>query len=357
MASKQECELVKPAYRVRLFLSADLAGSTAFKSDPENEDWAAIFMKFYAGFWEMFEKNFLKLCETNGKHCGNFTGKKPKLWKTVGDEVIFVNRVESAVQVFAYMKAFKDTLKEYRLKLKGLDSQTKMDIKGNAWIASFPYPNQTFQLSSNSKSGESAIPNEWLEKGADKEPHSYDFLGKGIDYGFRIGKNSRKDFLTISPALALIICRANNNSDVSPFKFDLLFDGMNELKGVLKGAQYPIFGLNTEFDSDRKALSKLQEELGGNQEPDTEKFAKYLTKFISLHGIEEPSLKFNPTDDDADAPEFYKEFCSRWDILKAAEDQRRTNETVSANKDEGELDQDSVNEATGMLEQKLDQTK
>ncbi len=55
-------------YRVRLFLSVDLSGSTAFKNSKHGEDrergatpkWVTVFEQFYTGFPVMFRDNFQK---------------------------------------------------------------------------------------------------------------------------------------------------------------------------------------------------------------------------------------------------------------------------------------------------------
>lgn len=64
----------------------------------------------------------------------------------MGDEVLFVNRVESCFEVFAFVHAFCQTLQEYSEKLESVKETRDLDVKGNGWIASFPIPNQTFEL-------------------------------------------------------------------------------------------------------------------------------------------------------------------------------------------------------------------
>lgn len=344
-----EGELSLPQYRVRLFLSADLAGSTAFKSEAENHIWATEFRKFYSGFLGLFESNFLKTCREFPVTCGSFTDGGPKLWKTIGDEVIFVNRVDSSVQVFAFIHAFVETLKDYRKSLKGGEETKKLDIKGNGWIASFPHPNQTFELPSRNHKSDDTLPNENLELGADENPHLFDFLGKGIDYGFRIGKNSRPDFFTISPALAAILCMANTNRNVTPFEFLLKHSGMNQLKGVLNGEEYPIVGLNTESDSARRHLSDLQDSLLGTSGPDPQKLQDYFNEFIKVHGIEMPTIKFKANDQVSNDPKYYTDYCKEWETQKDALLRRRENEQESASENGGKIDEGAVQEKTASL--------
>jgi hypothetical protein len=159
-----------PKYRVRLFLSADLAGSTAFKSQAITGLWVTVFKKFYGSFHASFTSNYLKYCKKNGVE-RDIQENVPKLWKTIGDEVIFVNRVNSCFEVFAFVHSFMDTLTEYGRSLKSFSDTSSLDVKGNAWVASFPCPNQTFMLPDlNGNEEDSSLPSEHLESGADKNP-------------------------------------------------------------------------------------------------------------------------------------------------------------------------------------------
>ncbi len=264
------------------------------------------------------------------------------LWKTVGDEVIFVNRVDSYMQVYAYVRAFIKTLEEYKGVLK--DPDTKMDVKGNGWVGSFPHPNQTFKLAVSADEQAFDLPNEALEKAADEVPSQYDFLGSGIDYGFRIGKNSKPDFFTVSPALASILCFANTTDDkIIPFRFAMKFRGMNCLKGVLDGNDYPIFGLNTEFNQSRNSLTALQAKLSGDTEPNSKELADYLEEFIKFHEIEDPTLKIQTSDREKQNPDYYEEFLTTWrDECRGLE---RSKEEVeaSAQDDDEPLNEKSLN--------------
>ena len=114
----------------------------------------------------------------------------PKLWKTIGDEILFVNRVHSISHLSAYVSAFSKTLMEFADKFLGED----LDTKGNGWIAAFPSPNCSIGIGGDSTidpiAGINDLPSEQLEADVDENPRKYDFLGKGIDGGFRISKNS-----------------------------------------------------------------------------------------------------------------------------------------------------------------------
>ena len=74
--------------------------------------------------------------------CGELANELPKLWKTVGDEVIFVTVFQVARR---YLRMFTLSFKPSKsiAAVKKRDDTAKLDVKGNGWIASFPYPNQT----------------------------------------------------------------------------------------------------------------------------------------------------------------------------------------------------------------------
>lgn len=51
-----------PAYRVRLFLSVDLTGSTAFKHNQKSPlIWLKAFQKFYGEFPKILQEQYIKI--------------------------------------------------------------------------------------------------------------------------------------------------------------------------------------------------------------------------------------------------------------------------------------------------------
>lgn len=302
----------EPKYRVRLFLSVDLAGSTAFKARQSNPmDWVPTFRDFYDDFGSIFSARFANFCQTHNPHCNGFSAFPPSIWKTIGDEIIFSNRVENCTHVFAYVHSFVEAMGRYAEKLDKDENTKGMDVKGNAWIASFPFPNQTIVVDHNVD-----FVTEQHEAEADHEPRKYEFLGPGIDAGFRIARNSHPSFMTVSPALARLLCQLAGNQNMSGGQiphFPMIFKGMNELKGVLNGGGYPIIGLNTERDKSRRELAKLERSLLGQNEAAANDLETFLNQFVSFHKVPEPILKLQPTDHQIPDPEYYtNEFLPRW---------------------------------------------
>ena len=324
-----------PEYRVRVFLSVDLVGSTAYKANLKSTVWIRTFRTFYTQFLSTFRSTYIEFCEEH-EECAAFKERIPKLWKTIGDEAVFVNKVDSLFQLFAYVHSFDRALELYKKLLEANEDTSSLGVKANGWLASFPWPNQTIAMDDSEVDGfEDALPDESDEAGADSDPGRYEFLGPGIDSGFRIATNSSAGFFTLSPALAYALCRANTNRDYAKFRFDLQYRGVNPLKGVLSGASYPIVGLNTERNQDRVRLSKLQNILEGVSATSDDQMIEYLEEFIKFHKIELPPLELNGVDSKVVVPDFYtKRFIPDWEALKRDLELREANLNESAEVDE-----------------------
>lgn len=81
---------------VLLFISVDLVGSTAFKSERSSSSddgkrhpaWVDVFKEFYSGFPRVFERNI-----DGDKLSGKL---RPKLVKTIGDEILLQTEIRSS---------------------------------------------------------------------------------------------------------------------------------------------------------------------------------------------------------------------------------------------------------------------
>lgn len=93
-----------PDYRLRLFLSIDLSGSTEYKvknnlrKDNLYPKWVHTITK---GFYDTFPSIFENECSE--LKCEAF----PKIWKKIGDEIIFCNRILSDDHFGNCVLAFK----------------------------------------------------------------------------------------------------------------------------------------------------------------------------------------------------------------------------------------------------------
>lgn len=317
---------------MRLFLSVDLTNSTAFKSARPPHEWVPIFRDFYSQFYETFkrchiyviEKAKEEIADITQNHISSLKDRPPLFWKTVGDEIIFVNRVDSCFEVLLLTKSFAKALKDYGLTLSGETETESLGVKGAGWIASFPYPNIAIEmLRSGSSGGNGIVELESTEASADEDPSKHEFLGKGLDYGFRIARNSENNFFAISPALANVIARANVNDDYAALGTKIRVKPPVKMKGVLNGKDYPVIGIPVDVTEEWSKFHDLQDKLLGSNQSDDRDLRDYFKHFMDLHGIEEPRLAIRPNEDTPDDPKYYtNEYVPKWKIAqKEVEDQ------------------------------------
>lgn len=322
-----------PEYRVRLFLSVDLTGSTAFKHKQNNPlKWVKVFQKFYGSFPKILSKQY----ESIGQKCNLPNEEKqngfPKLWKTVGDEILFCCKVQSIHHVSVCIEAFICSLEEF-----GREIETdSLNTKGNAWVASFPTPNSSirpvakYDSHADSLSGKYELVSEEIEKQADEDPSQFDFLGKGIDSGFRISKNSSINTLTISPGLAILLLEACRNQGTTFFEREIRLAEMQSFKGVANNDPYPVVVIDVFRTSTHKELFNIQNDLlRVNQGQEPKQLQEFLRKFLQFYGIEIPEVRLYATAH-SNVPEFYNKYAAEWEKEKQEIEQKRINEEQSS---------------------------
>ncbi|TCQ09902.1 hypothetical protein C8J34_102303 [Rhizobium sp. PP-F2F-G36] len=321
-----------PTYRVRLFLSVDLTGSTAYKQKSgDNLKWIKVFQLFYGTFPKILSDEYDEACKHSpGIHKHEVETGHPKLWKTVGDEILFCAKVESACHLGACISAFIEALKIFGSTAK----KHELNTKGNAWVASFPTPNCSISpvkvdagVNNDSLNGKSDLPTEENEQSVDAQPSSFDFLGKGIDAGFRISKNSEIDTLTLSPGLGVLLAQAAGSHRSTGFKKSIRLVEMQIFKGVADSKPYPVLTIDTLRDELHESLLKKQRMLLKLPEPPgNDELELYLKDYLQYHEIEIPKIKQTYSEQIFDPPDFYVAYCDKWhaemERLKA-EDRRR----------------------------------
>lgn len=327
-------EVEAPAYRIRLFLSVDLTGSTDFKSKNKSTAWLKEFQKFYGDFPKTFISIYTEVCESIPQLSQEEKGCMPKVWKTIGDEILFVNRIHSLCHVGACVTAFVEALKQFGEKLQQT-SEFKLNTKGNAWVAAFPSPNCSIRLSIDGGidpiNGDGEIPSESSECAVDEDPKSFDFLGKGIDGGFRIARNSTVNALTVSPGLAYLLCKAHRNEDTTRFQTNLHFEEMQSFKGVANGEPYPIIIIDTTRDAKRKSLVAQQRKLlKSASDFNNDELMQYIEDFLDFHKIEKPVLKIQFSHNAEPPPSHYEEYLNEWNALKEQITKTQDMEVASA---------------------------
>lgn len=299
------------APHLRLFLSADIVGSTAFKQNAsaleaqeqvdENGDlknpafpsWFTVVLQFYQQAEQTFAAQWRDISSQKiSDDTVNFFGDAPELWKTIGDEVLFTKRVDHPWQAVVCMHAWVATLDELRAFL----AEHKLNVKSTAWLADFPLRNHEIVLrkittSTLQDADDTYILNNQngLRDYYDVDSSGYirDFIGPSIDTGFRITGFASIRKLAISVELTFLLgceqVRAQNDPKLYAQKnyvlpsFNMKYDGRQQLKGVLNGSGYPVFWIDLDPND---PLSLAEDKVTNNPKPSTLDIFTLATAFI-----------------------------------------------------------------------------
>ncbi len=188
---------------LRLFLSADLTGSTALKQKQAAHEWQLFFNRFYTQLPVYVERQFGS--EQN----------RLSVWKTIGDEIVFSAALVRSADVPTMVRAFRDGVAEYRRDM--LAGFPALDIKTAGWTAGFPVGNLAVPLAG--------------------QPPQTDYIGPAMDIGFRLVKEATPRRFMLSVELAFILTRVDPDSCIR-------VDKSLDLKGVGRGHRYPALWLD-----------------------------------------------------------------------------------------------------------------
>lgn len=218
-------------FSLKLFLSADLIGSTALKSDHGASDTDPVWLTTFIGFYEEFPlilKNSLEELKIS-EYRANLTNiPEVSFWKAIGDELLWVSDLKQGNSAYYILRGFKAALEQYNTQLE--QSGKKVRLKGTAWIAGFPITHKEVEL---------------------PESRGKDYIGPYIDTGFRLSKFSTRMKLVISVDLAWLLLKCST----SPAELDTVsinFDESESMKGVLSGRPYPIIWIECNSDLESK---------------------------------------------------------------------------------------------------------
>lgn len=240
---------------IRLFLSVDLVGSTAFKQEADTK-WVGVFKEFYTGFPQFFNRKMRNGWELSKQ-------LQPKLIKAIGDELFLQVTIANAKEALHVVRFFGKALSEY--KEQNLDK--KLLLKGTAWIGGFPINNSRVALEDE-----------------DKKLFMEDYIGPSIDTGFRLCRFSTPIKLVVSVDLALLLLHETDEP------ISLHFDGAESLKGVLDGRPYPVIWHpvgGTAYD-----LHNLELEVRA-QKTDRSSLKRYCEKYLQI-STDERAWLFKP---------------------------------------------------------------
>ena len=219
----------KPVQCLRLFLSVDVSGSTDYKNKNSNfEDYERHWPRFYESFFENFPNLFAK------KVASQFPttpGRCPGVWKCLGDEIIFEDKVTGPDDCHKLVAAFCLAISEYDKDLRTDQDKFKnsgLRVKGTCWSAGFPVRNSQLNLHLHTSGDGSTC----------------DYVGPEMDTGFRVSKTTRPGRVAISMDLADILTR--HNTFVPTLCFHHV--GWEVLKGVFGDKPYPVIWVREESD-------------------------------------------------------------------------------------------------------------
>jgi hypothetical protein len=323
---------------MRLFMSVDLVGSTAFKAmeryssvddSSATPQWVAAFRVFYQEFPIILKTCYEAVLVLDDTRRTYDESTVPRVWKTVGDEIVFCNRVHSIEHVAHCISAFVKALDKYTRVLE--QQKFPLKVKGAGWLAAFPAPNISIAVFENGSATEdgssdtallpatSSMSDASLENLADTQPHKFDFLGKGIDTGFRIAKNAADDRLVVSVQLAYVLARAANRKS---FPHLMGYHGRESLKGVIGGSPYPVISIDTERDELQSRLKSQESDLTGKKPVSAFALADFLVTFMEISHIEMPYLPFDgETLAPIDAPASYKAYAAAFEATTKSMEQ------------------------------------
>jgi hypothetical protein len=325
-----------PNYRIRLFLSVDLVGSTAFKAGAGgnmDEDvqspfpiWVNRIGHFYREFPKQLSREFERRAEADHPDSRDHI---PNVWKTIGDEIIFCVRLQSTEHLALCVDAFLRTLEQYGDDLE--KAEIPLDVKGAAWVGAFPTPNITVPVSDIYSEPTEAAPgletDEEMEALAEKEPSRYDFLGKDIDTGFRVAKYSGSDRLALSVELAYLLASVCAEGKQN-FRFS--YSGRDTMKGVIGGRPYPLVWIDTERKYSRREVRALERAMTGEKEVDHHLLRNFLEAFMCDEELLKPFLLgHGSTISTPDLPAIYLAFKDAWHAQAKENEQRELVESES----------------------------
>ena len=266
--TKEElADLAQP--KLRLFLSVDVVGSTAFKHRSGHSDgqgWLEFFTSFYTEFPDFLAVEREKCLKKRGEAEDKLP--KPTLWKALGDELIFTVVLTHQRQAETLLTAFRNAVARAITKYGHGENPLPISFKAAAWLAGFPVGNAAVPINANET----------------EQVTRFDFVGPQIDIGFRISGFSTPRRLAVSVELALLVLVAGS-TDLS-----FRYDGKRALRGVLSGRGYPVIWIDSYNGLDRQdqrlehKLTEAEDKLTADVQQSKEDLKDFCTKYIEEIG-------------------------------------------------------------------------
>jgi hypothetical protein len=310
--------------RLRLFLSADIVGSTSLKQTRARpggatEDWknGPVWFSAIQGFYFEAAQAFLQeWADRKGASDlpNELYGQEPTFWKSIGDEVLFVKVLGDHRQVATTLRCWFHAVERMRSFLKTENSS--LDVKCTAWVAGFPYRNREVVIGRYLNKDGHRVENYYQESGSllntiytgtDGFGLSVDYIGPSIDTGFRLTSFSSSRKMVVSLDVAYLISMTSFDGEVE--RIDLNYEGSHPLKGVMGGAPYPVFWINM---SGSHSLAVKEDRLRSQSVANREDVKEYCDAFYEEYSsfTFRPFIKGDVGQTMAKMPPWYDEYHS-----------------------------------------------
>jgi hypothetical protein len=298
-------ELVRP--KLKLFMSVDIVGSTHFKQKERkgpSQSWLNLFISFFTEFPGLL----------NSEIVGLDSSLPPvRLWKALGDELIFTVELKKRASAVCYIKALISALQKavHHWHTDPVEpARRELHLKGAAWLVGFPVGNVEIPLVSSSTKE---------DEGAGTCNDNRDYIGPLVDMGFRLKEYASSRRLVISADLAYLMLVSGIGGDMA-----LFYEGEFPLKGVLSGKPYPVIWIDCDGHPDTPGssaeMNRLKDGFKGATPANNGSLQKYL--MLWLQGVKVcPCVPFIYQDLSKDfkpGPEFEERLRATVDDLKVS---------------------------------------
>lgn len=283
--------------RLRIFLSADIVGSTSLKQSTQrrseireidaareqNPKWFTIIQGFYHSAAQNLIAEWLKWKEKAKQTEQDYYGPNPRFWKTAGDEIIFTKIVTDHRQVRVIIACWLTAIEKIRDFLK--KEKSNLDVKCTIWMAGFPIWNQEIAVNKSPENSDIDQGNFFISNGNllnkyyNQESDNdliIDYIGPSIDTGFRLSSLSTTRKMIISVDVAFIISLTDQSKPKGMRNVSIFFDGTKPLRGVIGGDPYPIFWIDT---LPRSEIFQKEDALNSTAHVSIEKVKDYCYSF------------------------------------------------------------------------------
>src|SRR6056297_340367 len=194
---------IKNEKSLKLFISIDIVSSKRIK---KVYDFKMLKIKKNLKDLEKKYLNFIKTKIKTKYNCNNF-----RLWKFNGDEFIFVFNINRKNELYEFLNISYDFMKSFNKKEKKL-----FKIKTTSWITLIDNENN-------------------IQINLETFSNSPDYIGPGIDEGFRLTKLSEYNKFIVNYYIAKLL------NEKKEFQKYIKFVGFTKLKGIIYNQPYPIF--------------------------------------------------------------------------------------------------------------------